>query len=349
MFNKVIICGLENECANFSHKLIKEIEILDAIDMSDKIFRETYKYDKDILYIALSEIQYQYIKDYPNVLRAYLFENETFHDPLDKWNDKIYNGIIMGMSHSQCAIDTKKIESFKMFKMSSPSMDIFLQKEYFYKLSSNYNLKNLERIVIEIPYYIFNYDLSKFGNFVLTKLYYFQLLDKFHHLEEMNDFNSINEEFKLFSQIVNKEDTVINLQSVSEVKLYYGLKRVIRRIYHIYKYSKINDKVWNNTYKDTINENINIFHDLIKSIKINCPKAEIILLIMPFNPAFILTHRKQITKNKKLFYSIINNIDATIIDDFKYFTDSSYFNDHCHMNALGSQKYMKRLNDILKS
>ena len=109
------------------------------------------------------------------------------------------------------------------------------------------------------------------------------------------------------------------------------------------KIIKKKDNVWNKTYDDTICENEKLFEVLIAFLKEKYAHLKIEVLVMPFNPIFRISNRKQIEKSKKTFYLVMKKLNVDVIDHFSEIKTSIYFDDHCHLNSKGARRYTKYL------
>ena len=274
------------------------------------------------------------------------FGNLNFDNPLDGF-DSSFNGLVLGMSHSQCGLDVSYSKNINYFKVASPSMDIFLHINFFEALLRNYaeTLRNMKSIIIEIPYYIFNYDLSRCVPFAYSKLNYFDIVHNWHHLKEKELFEAILEDYNLYKKIFR----VTCSTKVTEHRIpivLKPLKRVYKYLRSAYKGVTNSDNVWKKTYNETIKENTYLWNKLIELIKEECPSAQISILVMPFNPSFIRTHKTDIDRNREYFYnSIVTGERINIIDNFIFYNMSFYFDDHCHLNDIGCKRYSRKFFD----
>ena len=174
---QVFICANKEQYAEIISRINEDIQ---CIGWNDLLQEADQKNDpivenSDLLYIAADEEQLAALSKM-GISRDHIcvysfFRNTTFSNPLEGIFTQNNNGLILGMSHAQCCIDEKLIENADYFKVASPSMDAFLHLKYYEKISEDYpeETEKLTSVIIELPYYIFNYDLSRFGKFVYTK------------------------------------------------------------------------------------------------------------------------------------------------------------------------------------
>lgn len=255
--------------------------------------------------------------------------------------------IILGMSHSQCGIDTGTIDQGRVLKLSKPSMDLFLQLNLLNSIDSIVDKDNIKEIYFELPYYIFNYDLSRFKPFVYSKLNYFYEFDNFHHLQDDSSFGGIKYQYELYMKLFaqNVSSKVVSKRS--------KITRIIQYLRYKYK-STIDiinnrDAVWCKTYNQTIVENTELFRQILVYFQDKYPKAKITILVMPFNPLFRFTHRNSIRKTKTIFYEIMKMNNLEVIDHFNHYLNPFMFDDHCHLSKKGAKVYTNYLiNNYLK-
>lgn len=302
----------------------------------------------DVLFVASNEVQFkkciQIGVNPERVINYSLFSGNTIDVPLEDFNGSInYGGLITGMSHSQCGIDSKILNGF--YKMSKPSMDLYCHYHYLRKLVDKGINRDLRTIIIELPYYIFNYDLSQFGSFAYTKLEYFERLDDYHNFGKTEVKRKDIDKYKLFRTIFSLSDTEKCASSPSSLKKFLLSAGIGRLIDSVKIYRNI-DKVWYKDYSNTIDENLDLWKNLLSFIHSTFLEAEIKVLVMPFNPIFRMAHKKEIRSSRKRFYEIVAK-DVPIIDDFDFFDDPFLFLDHCHLSRKGSVVYTNHIKNLL--
>ena len=228
-----------------------------------------------------------------------------------------FDTLLFGMSHSQNGLFFSKL-GHSVFPFVGPSLDLFLYKKYLEIVTNEYsNLSSIRDIVIEMPYYFFNYDLSMQKNFVKTKMYYFASVNDFHHIDSL-----IVKRFGFFASIFDIK-TFINKNSIEKNRDYLNKEKnfkLLRRIKKVLFESNKVDLVWKKEYLETLEENKVIFSELLNLVKNKIPNAKITIIVMPLNRLFRIKNRKVLKKSKKVFYSIIshfNNIEIRDYSDMK--------------------------------
>ncbi|WP_270706301.1 hypothetical protein [Clostridium fessum] len=357
---RIILCGNKERISKIaSHVRDKtlidscaiDIESIDYMEKISDFHRQIENSRDEILFIA-NEKEYEVLQSFgiPEkcVLRYELFSGVTFYNPIAQYDNSV-DSLIFGMSHSQSAINVNELKDGVYYKVAAPSMDLFLHLSYLKLLGRNNGgeLKNIKKIIIELPYYIFNYDLSCFDGFVHTKLNYFEIINNYHNFGKDDKQKEIISMFKLYykyflSPCVDEQKPRGNS----------WFMRPIKWVYHQYvsvRSSVLNqDKVWSQYFEKTVEENVTYWNDFLKVAKKICPNAKIVVLVMPFNSLFTITHKMQIQANKRIFYTKLRkNDEIKVIDDFDLHYGFWNFYDHCHLNKRGSKKYMVHLNNLL--
>ena len=276
------------------------------------------------------------------VLDYTMFGNLTFTNPILGFSNR-HDAILFGMSHSECGINENILEGFTYYKESAPSLDLFLHLNFLSLLYAKHSeeMKKIRRFVFELPYYIFNYDLSKFGDFTLSKLNYFDCIQNYHHLVERSDYSNIMYKYNMYKEIMidgvlAPSQSTMNRESI--------IKRTYHNIYNSIQIINNHDKVWERVYPDTIAENKEHWDTIVKKIESKSPAAEIILLIMPFNPLFKKMKEKSINIQKDIFYKNIGLDKDHIFDDFYREIPYYWYDDHCHISKRKADRYTEIIN-----
>ncbi len=345
---KVIVCGNKEQAQKIQSRLSAQISELIILDLSKEGYPRNLM-TGDAMFIAADNAQESVLLSegiaVDRIINFSRFEKTSFENPIEKMDPEVpYTGLILGMSHSQCAIDTEKLSDQVYCNMAAPSMDIFCHLNYTKKLAEMYpdKLASMKNIIIELPYYIFNHDLSRHGTFVHTKLNYFEILGDYHNFGETTEQKRIIAEFQRFIKMFKQEEHTE--KSCCKRNL---LRQLAKKVLNMYRIATNKDKVWRVIYKDTVQENKKMWQELLKLLAMVCPNAKITVLIMPFNPVFRLFHRKEINMMKALFHDSLGLGEISVIDHFSRFNKEWYFDDHCHLNKQGAAEYIKTLQEAL--
>lgn len=352
----VVIASVKTSVDNMKNRLSSDCNVIGWIDF-DKECEDDDSVDSRINKISIKELLQEdniilaenktYVDELNKagvprnrVINYQLYVDTTLENPLKGFSPQ-HTGLLMGMSHSQCAIDEQKLPYFKYFKLSSPSMDMFCHYGFLKKIIKDYpcSINNIQQIIIELPYYIFNYDLSQFGDFVYTKLLYFKLIGDFHHITDPK----INEEFSLYTNIIDKPKPFVR----SHAKLKDFLSAIgVTRIRTIYRSITNRDNVWVKYYKDTVKENISLWENFLSLVRDNFPNAKLLVLVTPMNSLFRVTHKEEINKWRTIFYENMKGLD--VLDNFELYNNPFLYGDHCHLNSKGGMKYTNYLKNQLQ-
>lgn len=347
--NKIVVFGTKDQLTIIRERLSVSYEVIGCYDLTDDCNGKICSINdiQDNICIFADKKQKRKFNDIFGEIgvESVIFEDfvhTTYTTPIDNIQNHEFTGLIMGMSHSQCAIDVSKISKYKYLNIAAPSMDLYLQRGFLLLILEKYPnfIQNIKSIILELPYYIFNYDLSRFGQFTLTKFKYFEMINDYHHYSDSSKIN----EYRLFISIFNEIEN--GSLKISQSSMTKALKKLIKYPVRLLRITKEKFNVWDNYYSDTNKENIEVFRDIVDLMHSRIPQAELKILVMPFNPVFRWSHRNSINARKADFYnSLLSGIE--VIDEFDYFNQCNLFDDHCHLNKKGGNIYSKHLDDII--
>lgn len=345
---KIVICGSEEKTQEIKSRLIAPKSEIIVLDLLEEGFPEKFL-SNDLLFIATDDKQENIILsmnvNVDKIINFSRFEETTFSNPIEKMErDVQYSGLILGMSHSQCAIKPEKLTSQLYCNCASPSMDMFCHFSYLKKLAEIYpdKLEKIQHLIIELPYYIFNFDLSKFGTFVYTKLNYFDLVGDYHNFGKSDSQKNIIAEFQRFKSLFRSKE-IANKPSLSK----NPIRKILKKILNKYRIATNKDKIWRIIYQSTVEENRVLWGNMLEFVGKVCPNAEVTVLIMPFNPIFRRFHKKEISAMRSVFMDSLGTGRFQVIDHFACLKSDCYFDYHCHLNQKGSEEYMKILRNAL--
>ena len=204
--NEIVICGNEQQRSEIRCRLKPCDANLHFMNFCEEEMLSEEILSKGAIWIAADDLQERMLLEAGvcegEIINYKRFEKTTYENPIAAFacDDDEYTGLIFGMSHSQCAIDESLFTNETYCKVAAPSLDLFLQRRFMEKLSIEHPaaLKKIRHIIIELPYYIFNYDLSRFGSFVYTKLKYFEIVGDYHHFGKTEEQQLRISEFNHF-------------------------------------------------------------------------------------------------------------------------------------------------------
>ncbi len=350
---RVIFCGNNIQVKTMRSRLKKSVINSGCINCSNpecnviKSASESRNTD-NIFFVAADSTQKKSLTEHgvpeKNIIEYWRFEKTTYYNPVaNLFSEKNVDGLIFGMSHSQCAINTEQLTGH-YYKVASPSLDLFFHLGFLNYILDNQmvDINGIRSIILELPYYIFNYDLSRFGDFILTKLKYFEVLNNYHHYTDKEMIGK----WRIFMSLFDDQPVKVTDSNTSMIN---KIKRTIKFPLRAYRISSLHDKVWEHVYEETIQENTVFFNVLVEKLRSTFVNAKICILVMPFNPIFRISHKESICNMRSIFYEIVEKQHLQVIDEFDYYRRARYFDDHCHLSKVGGCLYTDHLNQVLKN
>lgn len=367
-FIKVILYGVRSQKREWVEKYInKSYKIISYTDL-DPEYNELTEFDyKPFVKIEnLKNINFDYILILPNEKLPIkeIYENLLYND-IEKekiiyWENLIgdyrnplkefynlnreFEGFIFGMSHSFNGFLTHYFDK-KFFKFAAPSMDLYFHLNVLNNIRKSDLLKKANYFIFELPYYIFNYDISKCKNTCKIRMNYLEMFNDYHNY-------GMNEEEKRNIKVYNLiKDMFINrniynfssnnFENKSKASCSKEERENMRRDrdHVLYKFER-----------DTIQENLLIWKKIIGAVKEINIHAKIAVVIYPNNPYAIECHKEAFDKMKKMFYQLIaQDISEKIyIYDYHAVIEENQFIDHCHLNGQACINFSKFLNKELE-
>lgn len=283
-----------------------------------------------------------------------------------KWKNYIF-----GMSHSYGGI-IEELWSDNTFKFSAPSMDLYYHYLVLKELDKNNELFNVERIIFELPYYIFNLDVSKCDKTFKKRINYYYYYKDYHHYDETSEGKEIIYNFEKLSELTGNVfytchnindrglDNNFIIRNIFRIK--YRLAKIYTRLRFKVKHleqdlwteeriksiNAMHPHIWYKKYSETQKENLLIWEE-IKKVLEKYAEIKWYVCVFPFSPYFIQKNFHIIEENKKEFYTKINVKEEKILDYMTYFdSNPGYFTDECHLNRAGAYEFTKILEKDLK-
>lgn len=271
-------------------------------------------------------------------------------------NNKVFDGIITGLSYAEVGINTKYFNK-NFFNFAVSSQDIFYDYEMAKYILNVYGMKNsLKYAIISLAYYSFDYDMSKSSKGIRTNIYY-PFVKNMHNYtrqaiaikqNEMffnNTKNILQKDFYLKIYDLLKEETEKYLYEICDNKFNHKIcnsKEIEDTIIEI-------KQTFNKNYPGTQKENINILEDYlnlliqnnIKPIIVICPESE-------FSRKYI--DNKMEVKFLNIIKFLKQKYNFLLLN---YFNDNGFneedFYDGVHLNHCGARKFTKILNNDINS
>ncbi len=298
------------------------------------------------------------------ILEYCYYEKELRFHPLSEFYKKSagnsYHAFLLGMSHSHSGF-IEQIAKKNIYKFSVPSMDLYYQMKLLEDLSLKYDFSKVDTIIFEFPYYIFNYDISMTREVFLRRMNYYSYFGDYHHYGKEEEQRRQIEMFETLNAILTpslysraQEETAVaykeNFLSAYLKKQYYKVRYAFaKKETHQWTETEIEQvvslqpHVWCKEHTQTISENLRIW-EAIRNHLAKFPNLKIKVVVFPFCPFFIESHKEEIAVLKKQFYENIQIPGEDILDCFECFWDRpEYFADECHLNEKGKYEFTKRL------
>ncbi len=276
-----------------------------------------------------------------------------FYLPISKMNSGRADTFIFGMSHAQRSIDSLALGKH-VYNLASGSMDLF----YFLRLLQRMNrtgvLKRVRNVLFDMPYYYFNYDLSKCKNTFRQRTKMYRQIKDYHNFVENDDEKYWILNYDILEKLHKRE-----FKDYVPVKIRYLRSEYLKSIgirnadegknwseEELLEIRNNISHVWSTYRDDTIEENISLWNQFKQIIK-TYPQIRMRVIVMPFMKEFRTSHMAEIEKMKNVFYNNIGS-EVEVIDYFNLLERNEFFVDHCHMNDYGSRMFMERLLGTMK-
>lgn len=260
-----------------------------------------------------------------------------------------YEGILFGMSYAEIGIDVNQL-SRNILNLAHPAFDLFYHRLTIESVfQTKIKLENIRYIILELPYYIFNFDLSLCGSGLFqSSMNYIFHWQNWHHFTEKEENREFIEGFPIFQDMFLR-DSRGNSSMVEN-----------RRTMTDYQFTEkdIKEHVVSHTIKKyhdaTVEENQFIFQDILKMIGEKLPGVKLLILICP-QPSVIRKLYEEYPAQKQVFEEEMKSTKAmypnlAILDEQALFTNhDEYFSDtYGHLNRKGCDVLTRYLDKILK-
>lgn len=351
--NVLSFCYAEGYRGNLPLKPEVEVEALSGTDY-DYIIVVTN--DKNCSERAVRELLQKNIPEDRLIEYCWCKKEQTIRPVEIFWRDgsrKKYENFVFGMSHSYGGFLTCMLKG-ATYKFSAPSMDLYYHYLVLKDLCTNYEMASVKRVIFELPYYIFNYDLSKCKKtFELRREYYgyYKNLHNFVGTEEEKKHIFMNEIWYGLcedrKQSFNRENCILRKQFLRF--RYFSMNKephywTVEEKEYV---AALRPHVWYREYEETVKENIYIWQ-LIQEMLKRLENIDIVVCVFPFCNYFVDENEKAIERNKEAFYKHIYFPRIRILDYFNIYENRpEYFQDECHLNILGAYKFSKMISERL--
>ncbi len=259
-----------------------------------------------------------------------------------------FEGVLVGMSYAENGIDINQLSGC-IYNLAHPAFDLFYRKLTIEALFlEKVKLEKLRYIIFELPYYIFNFDLSLCGNGLFqSSMNYIDYWKDWHHFDENEENREFLMGFHIFKDMFLKDSVgnfsmVENRRSMSDNQL---------------TKKKMGDHVISHTIKKchekTMKENRYIFHEILKTVAEKFLNVKLIILVCP-QPSVNIALYEKYPLQKQVFCEEMKLAqemypDLIILDNHELFLEhDEYFADtYGHLNRNGCDIFTRHLDQEL--
>ena len=275
-----------------------------------------------------------YLFDIP--LKNYIKLNQTF------------DGLCFGMSYTYNAFLTHYF-SKRFYKLSYFGADMYFHYMNILYLAKHHIdlLSNIKYIVFDLPYYTFNWDLSKAKYTIRNR---FSLLEPFndYHNYGINDLEEWNiQEYQILKKMFYPTSRTNSSSCSNNFEPHY-----INNFYIQEDNFASLEHVWTSLHNDTIHENKDLFSKILSLLKSINPQIKFAIIITPMLLEYLKENLSEINHMKDLFYNIIsgfcNEYNISVVDCYDMFQDKSFYFDVHHLNAQGGYDFSIYLDSVFK-
>lgn len=263
---------------------------------------------------------------------------ELYHLRFDTW--------IFGMSYAVRGIYVHYLNDMA-YKFCSPGMDLHYHLSCIKDLIGNEVLKP-SRIILELPYYIFNYDLSLTKKNKVRMFSLYEDFDDWHNFGKQENDENYLFQYRMFERLFREKrkrcsGVYSNNIEVYPVK-YLNVSEIGMDSFH-------NFHMWSDIHEETIKENRKLLRDLIQIVAEWDSNIEMIVLVMPHSKYEEIYYADDVMNMKDIYYDFFAKCDyCKVVDCFHLFDNhDEYFMDVEHLNTNGGIEFTKILQSIMKS
>ena len=307
--------------AEFDYLIITVLNLDISNEIMNRILEQgEVKPDKIIQYALFYDVQYPHPYEVFNKVSGFCK----------------FKGFILGMSHAHRGIDVNLFHE-PVFNFGFNSNDLFYYYHLMKKLESeNVGQCGVKYCMLELPYYIFNWDRSRSRSAVRSMNSY-TMLRQYHHLN--TDKGNLISEYWVFEDMFKRKK--MRNSSVCNTGI-YDVKDIVAN----QDFVEISH-VWRTEHTETQKENMMYFQKLIALLHRLNKEMKIYVTVFPQNPRFYKRHQEIIDKVQKFFYEVIDHMhleDVVIWDYFNIYEQrEEYFEDDCHLNTSGRKAFTQKI------
>ena len=268
----------------------------------------------------------------------------TFDDYINI-NSK-FDGLVFGMSYSRFAFLTHYFDK-NFFKFSLGGVDLYTDKKWLGYLIENHKelLNSVKYVVLDLPYYIFNWDITSTSQ-IFYRMAYFDRFDDYRKFGESPSGQKYITSYRIlkdmFSERFESDKSICSNN-------YYENGQMLKKANDASYFAA--SGIWYKRYENTIAENKEIFQEFINLINRINPDIKIAVVTYPYCQKFLEVNKEYVSNLQKEFYEIINSTKGCenikifdFIKETRYKFDDTCFRDATHFNGKGAELFSHILN-----
>ncbi|MFQ8625408.1 MAG: hypothetical protein ACLSA2_02465 [Candidatus Gastranaerophilaceae bacterium] len=269
----------------------------------------------------------------------------TTFDDFININSK-FDGLVFGMSYSRFAFLTHYFDK-NFFKFSLGGVDLYTDKKWLGYLIENHKelLNSVKYVVLDLPYYIFNWDITSTSQ-IFYRMAYFDRFDDYRKFGESPSGQKYITSYRIlkdmFSERFESDKSICSNN-------YYENGQMLKKANDASYFAA--SGIWYKRYENTIAENKEIFQEFINLINRINPDIKIAVVTYPYCQKFLEVNKEYVSNLQKEFYEIINSTKGCenikifdFIKETRYKFDDTCFRDATHFNGKGAELFSHILN-----
>lgn len=270
----------------------------------------------------------------PTIVYGVKSEEPIFASTLDRFVElrKPFDGLCFGMCYSLWGFWEHCMEN-DWFKFSMNGSDLNIHCSWLRYLFSEYMqlMNGVKDIILEIPYYAFDWDMQCSGQVYFRMLQYFRVNEFNRFLAMKPDAKEYIERFKILTQFAQDPPNA-NCNNY-----FYSNENIDAQICSD-KRNQI-DMIWNREFEDSVEFNKSNLMQIYEM----CEKygKRLRICVFPLSNAFRNIHKEEYLYKRRKFYKIIDELELrNIVIDFNDINDfeNSDYKDMTHLNNCGAEK-----------
>lgn len=251
-----------------------------------------------------------------------------------------FDGAIFGTSYARREIKTGLMKG-RWYKFAMNGMDLRGHELYIRHLKEEPKFQKLKYVVLDLPYFFFNWDISSSAQMPFRMAIYDQF-DEWGHYLETHSMESITQ-FRTLKQLIGRKYETCRASVSND----FGSSKIVRT-----PCEELSGGAWKVLHEKTIEENKQYFFNIVKMI--NELNIRFYVVSFPYAKEVIKHNEEALEKMKKLYYDTLEEGKAygnfKVIDMMNNprlkITDKCYYNP-THVNEYGSVRVTEFLNNSI--